>query len=165
MPEDAQKWGSSKFNEDKFENVVAEEWFFPYGWGLKTSPVVVLWTNGRPCTHESLELSPPYSCMPSNKSYFPAPQNPYKIQKLKQQKCIATVLEASSQKSRFGSAVLSSTQGGSGPAPPFWLLMAACILGLKDASVQSHDCLLPVCLHIFLPLCMSVSVSKFLFFF
>ena len=104
-----------------------------------------------------------HACLAINPTSLP-PETPTKYQKLNRD-VLSQFWRLAVGNQGVGCAMLSSTQGGSGPARPFWLLMAACILGLKDASVQSRDCLLPVCLHVFFPLCMSVSVSKFFFFF
>ena len=64
--------------------------------------------------------------------------------------CRAHVLSDGSR----GESVLASSS--------FWYLLA--ILGipwLVDASLLSHDCLLPKGLYIIFPLCMSVSIYKF----
>uniref|UniRef100_A0A2K6NJR1 Uncharacterized protein n=1 Tax=Rhinopithecus roxellana TaxID=61622 RepID=A0A2K6NJR1_RHIRO len=48
----SKKWGFTKFSADEFEDMVAEKRLIPDGCGVKYTPVMVLWTNGGPCTHE-----------------------------------------------------------------------------------------------------------------
>ena len=59
-----------KFNEDEFENIVAEKWLIQIAVGSDTSVVVVLWTGHVPCILESLGADPSLF-LPTNKSYFP----------------------------------------------------------------------------------------------
>ena len=65
----SEKWGFTKFNVDEFEDMVAETWLIPDGYGVKSSLMKALWTNGGPCSHESLAAVPSL-LMPTNKSYF-----------------------------------------------------------------------------------------------
>ncbi|OWK08146.1 hypothetical protein Celaphus_00010708 [Cervus elaphus hippelaphus] len=66
----SKKWGFIKFNVDKFEDSVAEKLLILDGYRLKYIPSCGLWTNGGPCTHKILGVSPSL-LMPTNKSYFP----------------------------------------------------------------------------------------------
>lgn len=130
-----------------------------------SSPVAGGQILAQPCSSRQRALGCPlltHACLAINPTSL-TPETPTKYQKLNRD-VLSQFWRLAVGNQGVGCAMLSSTQGGSGPARPFWLLMAACILGLKDASVQSRDCLLPVCLHVFFPLCMSVSVSKFFFF-
>lgn len=48
----SKKWSSTKFNADEFEDMVAEEWLILDVCRIKCL-IMALWTNGRPCVHES----------------------------------------------------------------------------------------------------------------
>ena len=104
-----------------------------------------------------------HACLAINPTSLP-PKTPTEYQKLNRN-VLSQFWRLAVRNQGIGSAMLSNTQGGRGPAPPFWLLMAACILGLKDASVQSRDCLFPVWVtSISLCACLFLCPNSFFFF-